>query len=78
MLWWSLQPGNLQMSLVEQTPTQDEPLSNEMDSETPEEDSGGLIAGLRDDGNRNAATRGIMIGTVLGGIIWAVILWVLL
>jgi hypothetical protein len=36
-----------------------------------------MIAGLRDDSNRLAAARGIMIGTVLGIIIWAVIFWVL-
>ncbi len=52
---------------------QDGLLSFERDSETPAEDSGGLIVGLRDDGNRLAATRGIMIGTVVGIIIWAVI-----
>ena len=66
------------MSLVEQTPTQDELLSHETQSEAPAEDSMGLIAGLRDDSNRLAAARGIMIGMVLGIILWAVILWVLL
>ncbi len=66
------------MSLVEQTPTQDELLSHETPSEAPAEDSMGLIAGLRDDSNRLAAARGIMIGMVLGIILWAVILWVLL
>ncbi len=58
----------------QESSTQDEMVSFERDSETPAEDSGGLIVGLRDDGNRLAATRGIMIGTVLGIIIWAVIL----
>ena len=66
------------MNLVERTPTQDELLSHETQSEVPVEDSMGLIAGLRDDSNRLAAARGIMIGTVLGIILWAVILWVLL
>ncbi len=37
-----------------------------------------LIAGLHDDGNRLAVVRGIMIGTILGIIVWAVILWGLL
>jgi hypothetical protein len=78
MLWWFLQSGNFQMSLVERTPTQDELLSHETQSEAPAEDSGGLIAGLRDDSNRLAAARGVMIGTVLGIIVWAVILWGLL
>ncbi len=57
--------------------TQDE-LFSERESESPAEDNRGVIAGLRDDSNRLAATRGIMIGTVLGGITWAVILWMLL
>jgi hypothetical protein len=78
MLWWFHQSGIFQMSLVEQTPTQDEPLSHETQSKAPAEDSMGLIAGLRDDSNRLAAARGIMIGMVLGIILWAVILWVLL
>ncbi len=65
------------MGLVERTPNQDELLSSERVSEAPAEDSGGLIAGLRDDGNKLAAARGIMIGTVVGSIIWAVIFWVL-
>ena len=66
------------MGLVEQTPTLDEPLSNEMDSDTPEQVSEGLIAGLRDDSNRLAAARGVLIGTGLGIFAWAVILWGLL
>ena len=66
------------MSLVEQTPAPDDTLSNEMDSKSPAEDSRGLIAGLRDDSNRLAAARGIVIGTVFGIIVWAVILWGLL
>jgi hypothetical protein len=56
---------------LQESSTQDEPLSSERVSEPPAEDSGGLIAGLRDDGNRLAAVRGIMIGTVVGIIIWA-------
>jgi hypothetical protein len=66
------------MNLVERTPTQDELLSHETQSEAPAEGGRGLIAGLHDDGNRLAAVRGIMIGTVLGIIVWAVILWGLL
>ncbi len=61
---------------LQEISTQDEPLSSERDSEAAAEDSGGLIAGLRDGGNRLAAVRGIVIGTVVGIIIWAAILWV--
>ncbi len=58
---------------LQESSNQDEMVSFERDSETPAEDSGELIVGLRDDGNRLAATKGIMIGTVVGIIIWAVI-----
>ena len=57
--------------------TQDDLVSYERDSEAPAEESWGLIAGLRDDGNRLAAARGVALGAVLGGIICAVVLWVL-
>ena len=57
--------------------TQDELVSCEGDSEAPAEDSRGIIAGLRDDSNRLAAARGVALGTVLGGIICATVLWVL-
>ncbi len=57
--------------------TQDEPVSYERDSEAPAEESRGLIAGPRDDSNRLAAARGVALGTVLGGIICALVLWVL-
>ncbi len=58
---------------LQESSNQDEMVSFERDSETPAEDSGGLIVGLSDDGNRLAAVRGIVIGTVVGIIIWAVI-----
>ena len=57
--------------------TQDELVSYERDSEAPAEYSRGIIAGLRDDSNRLAAARGVALGTVLGGIICALVLWVL-
>ena len=38
---------------LQEISTQDEPLSSERDSEAAAEDSGGLIAGLRDYGNIN-------------------------
>ena len=53
-------------------------MSYERNSEAPAKDSRGIIAGLRDDSNRLAAARGVMLGTALGSIICAVILWVLL
>ncbi len=66
------------MGLLKPPATQDELHSYQRESEAPAEGGRGMIAGLRDDSNRLAAARGIMIGTVLGIIIWAVILWVVL
>ena len=66
------------MGLLDRGATTDELLSHETQSEAPVEGGRELIAGLRDDSNRLAAARGIMIGTVLGGIICAVVLWALL
>ena len=53
---------------------QDEPLL-ESHGDDAADHGGGLIAGLRDEGNRLAATRGVLIGTVLGVVLWAAILW---
>ena len=78
MLWWFFNPETSKMGLLDRPATKDELLSHETQSEAPTEGGRGLIAGLRDDSNRLAAARGIMIGTVLGIIVWAVILWVLL
>lgn len=61
------------MSLPQSAP-HDEPLP-ESNGEVAADHGGGLIAGLRDDGNRLAATRGVLIGTVLGITLWAAILW---
>ena len=61
------------MSLHPSAP-QDQPLAESERAATAEDDAG-LIAGLRDEGNRLAATRGILIGTVLGILLWAAILW---
>ena len=66
------------MGLLDRPATKDELLSHERQSEAPAEDSGGIIAERRDDSNMLAAARGVMLGTVLGSIICAVILWVLL
>jgi hypothetical protein len=66
------------MGLLDRPASQDELHSEGRQSEAPVKDSRGLIVGLRDDSNRLAAVRGVMWGAILGGITWAVILWVLL
>ena len=62
------------MGLLRPPATHDELHSYQSESEAPAEGGRGMIAGLRDDSKRLAATRGIVKGTVLGIIIWAVIL----
>ena len=59
---------------LHQTAPQDAALPDS-DSEATAQFDGGLIAGLRDDGNRLSAMRGVVIGTVLGIAIWSAILW---
>ena len=66
------------MSLIERTPTQDELLSHETQSEAPTEDDWAKTAHLDDDSDPLSAPRGVMWGVLLGSIVWAVILWVLL
>ena len=66
------------MSLLERTPTQDELLSGGTPSEAPAVGEWAKAANLDDDSDPLSAARGAMWGVVLGGIIWAVILWVLL
>ncbi len=66
------------MSLVEQTPTQDELLSHEAQNEAPAEGEWAKTAHLDDDSDPLSAARGVVFGVLLGGIIWAVILWALL
>ena len=66
------------MNLVERTPTQDELLSHETQSEMPVESEWAKTAHLDDDSDPLSAARGVVFGVFLGGIIWAVILWVLL
>ena len=78
MLSWSLQRGNFQMGLVEQTPIQEELFFEGKQSEAPEECQKTKTADLGNDSNGLAAARGVVWGVFLGGIIWAVILWVLL
>lgn len=76
MIRLALKPGASHMSL-RQTAPPDQPLAASAEKHSPNGD-GGLIAGLRDEGNRTAAVRGVAIGVVLGTIVWAVILWGLL
>lgn len=52
----------------------DEPLPGSA-GESAAGDGGGLIAGLRDEGNRLAAVRGVLLGTLLGIALWSAILW---
>ena len=78
MLCRSLQRGNFPMGLVERTPTQDELLSRGTPGEAPAVDEWVKTAHLDDDSDPLSAARGVAVGVLLGGIIWAVILWVLL
>jgi len=66
------------MGLVERTSTQDELQSYERQSEAPAEGEWVNAAHPDDDSDPLGAARGVVVGVLLGGIIWAVILWVLL
>ena len=66
------------MGLLERTPTQDELLSHETQSEAPAEGEWAKTAHLDDDSDPLSAARGVAVGVLLGGIIWGVILWALL
>ncbi len=66
------------MGLVERTPTQDELLFHDTPSQAPAEGEWAKAAHLDDDSDPLRAARGVVVGVLLGGIIWAVILWVLL
>ena len=64
------------MGLVERTPTQDELLAHETQSEAPAEGEWVKAALLDDDSDPLSPARGVVVGVLLGGIIWAAILWV--
>ena len=66
------------MGLVERTPTQDELLPHETQSEMPVESEWEKTVDLDDDSDPLSAARGAVWGVFFGGILWAVILWVLL
>ncbi len=65
------------MGLVERTPTQDELLSRGTPSEAPAVGEWAKPAVLDDDSDPLSAARGVAVGVLLGGIIWAAILWAL-
>ncbi len=66
------------MGPVERTLTQDELLSHDTRSEAPA--AGEWVKAAHPDDARDplSAARGVVVGVLLGSIIWAVILWVLL
>jgi hypothetical protein len=66
------------MGLVERTPTGDELLSHETQSEAPAEIEWVKTALQDDVGDPLSSARGVAVGVLLGGIIWAVFLWALL
>ncbi|HEX9770391.1 MAG TPA: hypothetical protein VGA50_14555 [Kiloniellales bacterium] len=66
------------MGLLKRPVTQDELLIYEGRSKDPAEGQDTKIAGTGDDGDPLSAARGTVLAVVLGGIIWAVVLWVLL
>jgi hypothetical protein len=66
------------MGLVEQTPTKNELLARELQVETLVEAERAQAFPLYDDRNPLSAVKGVVIGVVLGGILWAAILWALL
>jgi hypothetical protein len=65
------------MGLVERTPTQDELLSRGTPSEAPAEGEWVKTALLDDDSDPLSPARGVVVGVLLGGIIWGAILWAL-
>jgi len=66
------------MGLLKRPATQTERLSDERQSEAPADSKWTKTADLVDDSDPLGPAMGIMMGAVLGGVTWAVILWVLL
>ena len=66
------------MGLLQSTASQDELLCYESQSEAPAEIEGTKTDYLVEHGGPLNAARGIMLAAVLGGFVWAAILWALL
>ena len=66
------------MGLLNRLATRDELFPHETQSEMPVESEWAKTTHLDDNSDPLSAARGAVWGMFLGGIIWAVILWVLL
>lgn len=66
------------MGLLERPAAPDALLDTEWQSKAPADGEGATTAHVRDAGDPLSAARGTLLAAVLGGVIWAPILWVLL
>ena len=70
--------GTCQMGLVKRSAAQDDALSYEWESDAPADGKDSAIDELLDDGDPISAARGTIVGVIVGGVIWAVIFWMML
>ena len=66
------------MGLLKRPATHDDMLVYEGRSNAPDDGPSTKVAATDDGGDPLSAARGAILGVVMGGIIWAVVLWVLL